>query len=80
METVISTFFYKSYNGNERKQEFKCLDCGCTECYREKYQAHYSFLEGSFFCKYCNKEIVYYDDDFTGSDVIPPQLKLEFDL
>lgn len=73
-----TAFFYTCYTGEKMLQVFICKDCGCNKCYRRKRQYGLTFLEGSFICQNCKKEVVYYSDDFERKPIIPDQLQLQF--
>ena len=57
---------------------FKCTTCNSDTCYRPTDQSRLTFLEGFYLCTKCEKEVVYYDNDFTRveSQVSPIQLQL----
>jgi hypothetical protein len=70
-----------SYSWLEKKNivhSFKCTTCQNNTCYRPQDQHELTFLEGFYLCSKCEKEVVYYDDDFTRfeSEVRPTQLQL----
>ena len=74
---MFTTTFHLSYTGVKVQQTFKCLDCGFNKCYRPKKQYGLTFFEGFFRCCKCQKELVYYSDDFARKELPEPlQLNL----
>lgn len=79
-ETIFNggtAFFYTCYMGEKLLQVFKCKNCGFNKCYRPKSMYGLSFLEGSFRCQNCKKEVWYCSGDFERTPIVPAQLKLE---
>ena len=68
----VSTVIFTSYDGVKTKNEFRCLNCGCTRIYAHKRDYGCSFWEGHRHCIKCKKEVDYYSDDWVRSEIPTP--------